>query len=165
MDSKIVILKCSNRPSMKLKIPPAIVFLAFGLSMYLLAAFLPFGYFDFFGRRYLVWALVIFAVVVAISALFQFYSHKTTLNPTKPSKATKLVDTGIYGYSRNPMYLALLMLLLAWGIWLGNAFNTLLAAAFVAYMNRFQIIPEEEALRTIFGKAYRQYCINVRRWF
>ncbi|NNE78150.1 MAG: isoprenylcysteine carboxylmethyltransferase family protein, partial [Pricia sp.] len=94
-----------------------------------------------------------------------FARLRTTINPTQPSKANKLVDGGIYAYSRNPMYLALLLILLAWGIWLGNAFNTLLAAGFVAYMNRFQIVPEEQALLDIFGKAYRKYCINVRRWF
>ena len=82
-----------------------------------------------------------------------------------PSKATSLVTGGIYNYSRNPMYLALLLILLAWGLWLGNAFNILLAAGFVGYMNKFQIIPEETALASKFGKTYHQYCILVRRWF
>jgi protein-S-isoprenylcysteine O-methyltransferase Ste14 len=63
------------------------------------------------------------------------------------------------------MYLAILLVLLAWGLWLGNAFNTLLAAGFVGYMNKFQIRPEEEALATIFGKEFQQYCTQVRRWF
>lgn len=150
---------------MKLKIPPAIVFLVFGFLMYLLARFLPFGYFDFTGRHYLIIVLLVLAVIIALIALYQFARLRTTIDPTQPSKANKLVDGGIYAYSRNPMYLALLLILLAWGIWLGNAFNTLMAAGFVAYMNRFQIVPEEQALLDIFGKAYRQYCINVRRWF
>jgi protein-S-isoprenylcysteine O-methyltransferase Ste14 len=63
------------------------------------------------------------------------------------------------------MYLSLLLLLLAWGLYLGNAFNTLLAALFVAYMNRFQIGPEERFLESRFGPAFRQYCTLVRRWF
>ncbi len=150
---------------MKLKIPPAIVFLVFGLLMYLLAEFLPVGYFDFFGRHYLMIALVVFAIIIAIVALLQFYASKTTIDPTQPDKTIKLVTSGIYAYTRNPMYLALLVLLLAWGVWLGNAFNTLLAAGFVAYMNRFQIEPEEQALMRIFGKDYKQYCLLVRRWF
>ena len=150
---------------MKLKIPPAIVFLVFGLLMYLLAEFLPVGYFDFFGRHYLMIALVVFAIIIAIVALLQFYASKTTIDPTQPDKTIKLVTSGIYAYTRNPMYLALLVLLLAWGVWLGNAFNTLLAAGFVAYMNRFQIEPEEQALRQIFEKDYKQYCLLVRRWF
>ncbi|MBU3027136.1 isoprenylcysteine carboxylmethyltransferase family protein [Zobellia galactanivorans] len=150
---------------MELKIPPAVVFLVFAGLMYLLASFLPFGYFDFFGRYYLMGVLLFFAAIVAAWALFQFFRLRTTIDPTMPSKASRLVRGGIFAYSRNPMYLALLMVLLVWGIWLGNAFNTLLAAGFVAYMNRFQIIPEETALLELFGKEYRQYCLNVRRWF
>lgn len=150
---------------MKLKIPPVIVFLVFGLLMYLLSRLLPFGYFDFTGRFHLMIILVLFAAAIAMVALIQFFKSRTTIDPTRPTKTTKLVDKGIYAYSRNPMYLALLLILMAWGIWLGNAFNTLLAAGFVAYMNRFQIVPEEEALNGIFGKEYRQYCIKVRRWF
>ena len=110
-------------------------------------------------------ALVIGAGIVAIVALFQFFRLRTTIDPTNPDKASELVVNGIYGFSRNPMYLALLLILLAWGVYLGNAFNTLLAAGFVGYMNRFQILPEEEALLHIFGKEYKQYCIKVRRWF
>ncbi len=150
---------------MKLKLPPAIVFLFFGLLMYALAIFLPVGYFDFFGRKYLMIALLAIAVSIGIIALFQFFKSKTTVNPSSPSKASKLVISGIYQYSRNPMYLGLLLILLSWGLWLGNAFNVLLAAGFVAYMNRFQIIPEEEILSNLFGREYAQYCTLVRRWF
>ncbi len=163
--SKIVILKSYKYSIMELKIPPAVVFLIFAGLMYLLATFLPFGYFDFFGRYYLIIFLLAFAGIVAVIALFQFFRLRTTINPATPSKTSKLVENGIFAYSRNPMYLALLVLLLALGIWLGNAFNTLLAAGFVGYMNRFQIIPEETVLLKLFGKEYKQYCVNVRRWF
>ena len=50
-------------------------------------------------------------------------------------------------------------------MYLGNAFNSLLAAGFVYYMNNFQIMPEEEALASMFGKEYQKYCVMVRRWF
>jgi protein-S-isoprenylcysteine O-methyltransferase Ste14 len=63
------------------------------------------------------------------------------------------------------MYLGLLLLLLALGLWLGNAFNTLVAAGFVSYMNHFQIQPEEDMLQQKFGKEYRFYCKLTRRWF
>lgn len=150
---------------MKLKVPPALVFLVSGALMFLLAEFLPFGYFDFFGRLHLTTALLIFAGIVGAIALIQFYAAKTTIDPAHPAKAKNLVVKGIYTYTRNPMYLSLLILLLAWGVWLGNAFNTLLAAGFVTYMNRFQIVPEEQALTQIFGKQYKQYCLLARRWF
>lgn len=150
---------------MKLRIPPQMVAFIFGTAMYILARLLPFGHFDFFGRRYLIYILAAMAIVLAALAKWQFRKFNTTSDPTTPSKATTLVTDGIYDYSRNPMYLALLLILLAWGLWLGNAFNTLLAAGFVGYMNKFQIIPEENALASNFGKSYQQYCNLVRRWF
>ncbi len=150
---------------MKLKVPPVVVFIVFGGLMYVLAIFLPVGDFDFFGKYYLFMFLILMAFGIGTVALFHFIKANTTVDPAAPSKASSLVHDGLYRFSRNPMYLALLLLLLAWGIWLGNAFNTLLAAAFVGYINKFQIKPEEEALRTLFGKEYQRYCGNVRRWF
>lgn len=150
---------------MKLKIPPIGVFLLFAGFMFLLAEYLPVGYFDFFGRTYLIVSLCSIALLIGLISIFQFFKSRTSIDPMTPSKASSLVTKGLYQYSRNPMYLALLLLLLAWGLYLGNAFNTLLAAGFVYYMNAFQILPEEEMLSRKFGKAYQKYCIMVRRWF
>jgi protein-S-isoprenylcysteine O-methyltransferase Ste14 len=150
---------------MKLKIPPLVIAFIFGLFMYLLAAYLPVGYFDFFGRNYLMYLLFFLALLIGGVSLFQFFRSKTSIDPHRPSKVSTLVTGGLYQYSRNPMYLALLLLLLGWGLYLGNAFNTLLAAGFVYYMNTFQIIPEEEVLKDRFGKEYQKYCVLVRRWF
>jgi protein-S-isoprenylcysteine O-methyltransferase Ste14 len=150
---------------MKLKTPPVFVFLIFGFLMYLLAEFLPVGYFEFFGRKFLIKALLFLAVVISSIALVQFYLAGTTTNAKDPSKASSLVSNGVYKFSRNPMYLGLLLILLAWGLWLGNAFNVLLAAGYVSYMNAFQIQPEESSLAILFGKEYQHYCIKVRRWF
>ncbi|TDQ29475.1 methyltransferase family protein [Zeaxanthinibacter enoshimensis] len=151
--------------TMKLKIPPALVFLSFAILMYLLDFWLPVGEFEFFGRKWMIYALTGIAILVSLVALLQFSRAGTTIDPRDPAKSKVLVTTGIYNYTRNPMYLALLLLLLAWGLYLGNAFNTLLAALFVAYMNRFQILPEEESLEKEFGQVYRTYCMAVRRWF
>jgi protein-S-isoprenylcysteine O-methyltransferase Ste14 len=150
---------------MRLKLLPVVVFLIFAMFMYLLSRFLPFGDFEFFGRDYLIMILMGMATLIAIISLFQFFSSKTTIDPRTPLRVTKLVTGGIYKFTRNPMYLAILLVLLAWGLWLGNAFNTLLAAGFVGYMNKFQIGPEEEVLTAIFGKEFQQYCTQVRRWF
>lgn len=133
--------------------------------MYLLAEFLPIGYFDFYGRMLLTKILVGIGIVIALLALFQFKRVNTTIDPTKPDKASNLVVGGIFKFSRNPMYLALLLILLAFGVFLGNAFNTLIAAGFVGYMNRFQILPEERILLEKFGRTFKDYCILTRRWF
>jgi len=150
---------------MKLKIPPICIFLIFAGSMFLLAKYSPVGYFDFFGRDYLVVSLCSVALLIGLISLFQFFRSRTSIDPLVPSTASRLVTGGLYQYSRNPMYLSMLLFLLAWGLYLGNAFNTLLAAGFVYYMNIFQIIPEEEVLARKFGKVYQKYCIMVRRWF
>ncbi len=150
---------------MRLKIPPPFIMVVFGGIMYLVDRFLPFGSFSFFGQQYLYYALGGTAFVIILIALIQFKLASTTTDPITPDKASKLVTSGIYQYTRNPMYLAMLLMLLAFGLKLGNAFNTMVAAGFVFYMNHFQIKPEEEALSKLFGKAYQQYCTLARRWF
>ncbi len=150
---------------MELKLPPVIVFLLFALGMYLLSSLLPFGFFEFFGRLLLVKVFIGLAVGIGLLSIIQFLVSKTTLNPNKPDKASRLVTNGLYRFSRNPMYLALLLVLLAVGLQFGNAFNTLIAAGFVGYMNRFQIVPEEHILLAKFGKEYKEYLSKTRRWF
>ncbi len=148
-----------------MKILPALAMLIFGGFMFLLDRFLPFGEFDFFGRLELSKFMLILAVLVIFLGIFQFRRAKTTVNPVDLSRTSQLVTTGIFKYSRNPMYLGMLLILLAFGLKLGNAFNTLLAAGFVYYMNHFQINREEKALTDLFGKQYSAYCKATRRWF
>ncbi|MEN1785870.1 MAG: isoprenylcysteine carboxylmethyltransferase family protein [Bacteroidota bacterium] len=150
---------------MDLKLLPPLTMALFGSAMYLLNRFLPFGTFDFFGRQTMAYVLMIMAIVITAIALFQFSKAKTTTDPINPDKTTSLVTEGIYRFTRNPMYLALLLVLVAFGLILGNAFNVLLAAGFVYYMNRFQIKKEEVALSNRFGKTYALYCKATRRWF
>tara|TARA_R110002050_G_scaffold100580_2_gene208246 strand:+ start:33318 stop:33770 length:453 start_codon:yes stop_codon:yes gene_type:complete len=150
---------------MHLKIPPVVVAFLASLFMYILAEFLPVGYFDFTGRVYMMYVLLGFGGLIGLVSLLQFFIKKTTVNPRKLNNSSVLVVNGVYKFTRNPMYLALLLFLLAWGLFLGNAFNVLLAAFFVSYMNAFQIKPEEEVLVKLFGVAYSNYMVKVRRWF
>ncbi|NDV16996.1 isoprenylcysteine carboxylmethyltransferase family protein [Muricauda sp. TY007] len=150
---------------MKIKVPPALVMLVFGGIMYVLDRFLPVGEFDFFGKKLLIWSLFGLGSLVILISVIQFMVKKTTTDPLNPNKASKLITNGIYKFTRNPMYLGMLLFLLAFGLKLGNAFNTIIAAGFVSYMNRFQIKPEEEVLAKMFGKEYNIYCKLTRRWF
>ena len=150
---------------MELKLPPVLIFFFFAWIMYLVGEFLPVGFFDFFGRFLLAKILMGLVGLIGLVSLIQFFRSKTSVDPIKPQKASRLVTSGLYNYSRNPMYLALLMILLGFGLFLGNAFNTLVAAGFVGYMNRFQIIPEEKILLDKFGKDYKAYITATRRWF
>jgi protein-S-isoprenylcysteine O-methyltransferase Ste14 len=108
--------------------------------------------------------LALFSVVIALAGVVAFRVNKTTVNPLNPDAASTVVSNGIYRYSRNPMYLGFLLALAAWAIYLSNALAALFLPAFVAYMNRFQIKPEERTLLAKFGPAFSQYVAAVRRW-
>ena len=162
---KVLFLQGQFRIVRKLKLPPALIFMLFGGLMYLLSKGLPVGQFDFLGRNALQWICAGLGGAIGFLAVIQFLRAGTSLDPKHPEKSTVLVVKGVYNFSRNPMYLGLLLLLLSWGLHLGNAFNTIVAALFVAFMNRFQIVAEEAVLEKKYGAAYRSYCALVRRWF
>jgi protein-S-isoprenylcysteine O-methyltransferase Ste14 len=90
--------------------------------------------------------------------------RKTTVNPLEPCDASNLVTTGVYRFTRNPIYVGDLLILLGWGLYLANPLAILLAWLFVPYISRFQIVPEERALGELFGQAYEEYRARVRRW-
>ena len=103
------------------------------------------------------------ALGLAIAAALEFRRIKTTINPMTPEKSSALATRGVYAWSRNPIYVADAILLLAWAIWLANPIALLGIPLFVLYINRFQIRPEEEALEKRFPE-YEAYCRRVRRW-
>jgi protein-S-isoprenylcysteine O-methyltransferase Ste14 len=96
--------------------------------------------------------------------VYQFWRHRTTVNPMRPDQTSSLVTSGIYRISRNPIYLADLVILVAWMVWLGAWINIIWLAAFVVYISRFQILPEERMLAGKFGEEWDSYCARVRRW-
>lgn len=103
-------------------------------------------------------------ILIDLAGLFQFLRARTTINPLRPQNASALVTGGIYRWTRNPMYLGMATLLLAWGVWLANAGALAVISLFVAYLNRFQIAPEEGALQDRFGDEFAAYRARVRRW-
>jgi len=103
-------------------------------------------------------------VACDLSGLWAFRRHRTTINPMNPQATRALVRSGIYRYTRNPMYLGLAFLLTAWSALLGSPWAGLSVPVFVAWIGRFQIAPEERALRRHFGEAHVRYCREVRRW-
>jgi protein-S-isoprenylcysteine O-methyltransferase Ste14 len=97
-------------------------------------------------------------------AMLSFWKVHTTVNPMKPSSTSSLVTSGIYHFTRNPMYLGLLFILIGWALYLANVLAFLFLPAFILYMNRFQIEPEERALTALFGQEFFEYASRVRRW-
>lgn len=108
--------------------------------------------------------LAALAVCVDLSALWAFHAHRTTINPLHPERARTVVKTGIYRHTRNPMYLGLLLLQLAYCLHLANPLSLLAPALFVYCINRFQIRAEERLLRENFGADYAAYLEAVPRW-
>jgi protein-S-isoprenylcysteine O-methyltransferase Ste14 len=93
-----------------------------------------------------------------------FRRAQTTVNPLTPQATSSLVTTGIYRYSRNPMYVGLLFVLAGWGCYLANGLALLVLPLFVASMTRWQIIPEERFMAAKFGAEFEAYKRSVRRW-
>lgn len=141
------------------RIPPPLLVLLFGFFMWLVVRNSVESW-----RLYLTAGLALIAVCLFASALMAFRSAQTTVNPHHPDKTSTLVTSGVFRISRNPIYLAMLLILIAWGVWLGNPTALLLSAGFVGYMNRFQIAPEERALQDNFGDEFLRYRQQVRRW-
>jgi protein-S-isoprenylcysteine O-methyltransferase Ste14 len=108
--------------------------------------------------------LALAGALVALAGVVAFRRQETTVNPLTPSESSSLVASGIYRFSRNPMYLGFVLALLGWAAFLGNWVSALLLPAFVAYMSRFQIQPEERALAERFGPEFIAYSQSVRRW-
>jgi protein-S-isoprenylcysteine O-methyltransferase Ste14 len=86
------------------------------------------------------------------------------MNPIKASAASSLVTSGVYRYTRNPMYLGLSVTLMAWAVFLSNLLALVAVPLFVLYISRFQISPEERVLSSLFGAEYAAYKEKVRRW-
>ena len=150
--------------SLELKIPPPLVALLTGLLMWSAARLVPPLALPGVMRVAVAVVLAGAGVGLAISGVLTFKRAKTTVNPTTPAAASALVRTGVFRFTRNPMYLGLLLCLVAWAVYLSNALALLIVPLFVLYMNRFQIAPEERALATLFGDAYAAYKREVRRW-
>ncbi len=149
---------------LELKIPPPIVFVIFGSLMWALARLVHIADFSFPANIVISLAVAGLGGVFAVPAIASFLLAKTTIHPHRPHEARTLVVTGVNAITRNPMYLGLLLVLIAWAIYLSNLVSFVPLPFFVAYLNRFQIRPEERALAGKFGSEYEEYCMRVRRW-
>jgi protein-S-isoprenylcysteine O-methyltransferase Ste14 len=150
--------------TLALKFPPVAVALLAGAAMWLVASALPSLAFRFPYKPAVAVVLAAAGGVIAGLGVVSFRRARTTVNPTKPQAASALVTTGIYRFSRNPMYLGFLLVLAGVAVFLANAAALALLPVFVVYMNRFQIQPEERALSAMFGSDFTTYQRRVRRW-
>jgi protein-S-isoprenylcysteine O-methyltransferase Ste14 len=149
--------------SLESKIPPPAVVLIMSAFMWLLARAAPAFDFDIPAHDLLAVVLVAGGFLTGLTGVVTFRRAHTTVDPLRP-RASSLVTWGVYAMSRNPMYLGGLVMLLGWATHLSNATAFVLLPAYVLYINRFQIDPEERALTSLFGATYLAYQARARRW-
>ena len=149
--------------SLELRIPPPAVAAVAALAMWGLAAAVPHGTAPP-ARIAAVWIIALLGSAMAASGVIAFRHARTTINPTKPDASSALVSAGVFRITRNPMYLGLLLLLFSFAIYLSSVWALPIPLLFAAYIDRFQIAPEERVLSKLFGADYATYKAKVRRW-
>lgn len=145
------------------RIPPPLVLIISLLIMKALALLAG----DFLAMPSVPWGGALFiaaGMVIAFLGVREFGKAQTTINPLEPNKASQLVKQGVFKITRNPMYLGMLLLASGCAIVIANLLTLLPLIAFALYINRFQIVPEERAMRKLFGAEYEQYCAQTSRW-
>lgn len=154
----------STLRSLEAKIPPPLVAALVAAAMWGFSRALPTLDLPTAVRRYVAITLALVGVGFSVAGVFSFRRAKTTVNPMKPETASTLVASGIYKVTRNPMYVGLLFVLIAWAVFLSSAWALFWPVFFFIYISRFQIVPEERALDALFGNEYSAYKSRVRRW-
>lgn len=149
---------------LELKIPPLMVLFIMAGAMLGVTYAAPALSFRVPGRTAVALAFAALGMGAAIAGVVAFRRQHTTVNPLTPNASSAVVTGGIYRVSRNPMYLGFLLVLAGWVVYLSNAGAALIPPAFVAYLTRYQITPEERALIAKFGSQYTEYMSRVRRW-
>lgn len=151
-------------PSLDNRIPPPVVGALVAAGMWGVAALGPELPIDSVAKYLATGVLAATGIALDVLGLLAFRKARTTVNPLKPARASSVVTSGVYRITRNPMYLGLALLLLAWAVWLSALPPFGGPVLFVLYITRFQIVPEERALRGRFGDEYEAYAARVRRW-
>ena len=153
-----------GQSSLELKLPPLALVAIVAALMWVTSAAVP--ALDFFvpAKPFWLLSLALIGVVTCLAGVISCRRAKTTVNPTKPDSTSSLVVSGIYTYTRNPMYVGFVLVLLGWAAFLSNLAALGLVPVFVVYINRFQIQPEERMLSSRFPHEYPAYRAKVRRW-
>ena len=150
---------------MHLKIPPPIVALISILLVFLTKDYILILYLHPHLQNTLSLLFLIFGFVIIFLATKEFKKSETTVNPMKPETSTRLVTSGVFKYTRNPMYLGLASILLASCFYFSSLLGIIIyVPLFIFYITVFQIIPEEESMKSLFNDEYSDYCSKVRRW-
>lgn len=149
---------------LELKIPPPAVALLLAVAMWGLSRWTPPVELAPAVRLAAAALIALAGLGFDLAGVISFRRARTTVNPLRPEKAAAVVTSGVYRITRNPMYLGMALILLAWAVFLSSAWALLGPLMFVLYITRFQIKPEERVLAALFGSSYADYRASVRRW-
>lgn len=108
-------------------------------------------------------ALFVLGLALGLAALSQFRSHKTPTSPYAP--ATTVVASGVFRYTRNPMYLGFVLLALGMAVGMNSLWLLLASALLFVLLHYLVVKPEEAYLAERFGPIFSHYCSRTRRWF
>ena len=147
---------------MKNKIPPPIVTFFFGLCIYFSQEYFPEFNLEFL--TILSYILYFAGLNVLILAVRLFKKQNTTVNPIKIDNASSLVTSGVFKFSRNPMYLGMVMILFGLALMFNLVGGIFFVLLFMIYITKFQIRPEEEVMERLFGEDFIKYKHKVRMW-
>lgn len=104
------------------------------------------------------------SVILALITVYQFRSSRTTLNPLYADMSALLITDGVFRYSRNPIYLAMVGVQLAWFLFSGIPLLILTLLVFIPLITVIHIRPEERQLSHRFPQQWPDYAQKVRRW-
>ncbi len=154
----------TRRHTLENRVPPPLVVILIGAAMAAVAWFNPAV--GFGGNGHIAIGVVLIAVggLVVVQGARTFWRNETTIDPVDLKRASTLVTSGVFRYSRNPMYVGFAVALLGWAVCLASPWALVGPVAFVLFTHRFQIIPEERLMQAKFGQAYDNYRAEVRRW-
>ena len=144
------------------KIPPPIITLICGMGIYFSRPLFP--KYNYISIDIIAASFLLLGIIILITAVLSFKRQSTTVSPLQPEKASYLVVSGIFKYSRNPMYLGMLLILISMTIKFNFVGGILIIFAFITFITKFQIIPEETALERLFGKEFTRYKKKTKRW-
>ena len=150
--------------SLELKIPPVLVTVIAALVMWILSNLIPIATYTTNWNIVLSSLLFCAGSLLALLGVIEFKKHQTTVDPRIPHQTERLVISGIYKISRNPMYLGFLLMLAGWAFFLSHFIAVLMLPVFIIYMNKYQIAAEERWMLEKFGDEFLIYTGKVRRW-
>ena len=151
-----------NIPALLRKAIPPVYFLAALLFMTLLAYLMPIAHLVYVPLRIFGGVIIFAGLVITATGAWTFNRADTPIRPFE--QATTLVASGIYRYTRNPMYLGMMIMLTGAWFALAKLSPLLIIPIFLFVIQEGFVKPEEEFLENIFGAQYLDYKTRVRRW-